>query len=726
MRAVWTITAAGAIAAVALGAPAPVVAAVAAPAPADAARAALGRPAGSVVTSLSVAPGAGSADVVVGVEGAVEVSDFNLANPHRIVIDLIGARVGKGRKAYDKVARGAIANLRVSQYKADVVRIVLDLDGERKYTVTRREGSVRISVDGPDAFAAWSSGGSAAPAPKAASAPKAPDVTAAVIDLPDASDVKAAPAEPVPAPAEPLPAPAEPLPAPAPAVAPPEEPQQEEPMVRPVAQQRRAPVAKPARRPAAPRPQPRITVTYQDADIRDVVAAFAAFSGRTIVAGRDVSGTVTAEIRDQPWDVALRSILSAHGMAATEEASGIIAVDSYENILTKQASEPLITQIVPINYANATSLVPTIRGLLQSVCASPQPAANQVPGTNTIANALRGDQLSCAARGTVNADSSTNSLIITSVASRLDDIVSYTKQLDVRTPQVAIKAKIIFVNRTDIEELGLSYDLGTRTQFFSKLVQREELSGVTPVDSDGDGVPDRFIPETEPVTGDRIDLGGKVVSAIANANNRIVAPALNVVYSAAIGKYSLTAFLDALQESRLADLQAEPTIVTLDNRRAEILVGEEIPLRILDANSGGGGGSGPNSGVPRATVTLKEAGIILSVTPHITNNRQVLMSIHAENSSAEPAASDVGYIFSKQRADNQLLVGDGETAVIGGLTVTQVAKQRIGIPILMDLPFIGKLFATNRSNEAKRDLLILVTPHIIDEGERAEAPGNGR
>jgi type IV pilus assembly protein PilQ len=703
MRAVWTIAAAGSIAAAALGAPAPVVAAVAESAPADAARAALGRLAGSV-TSLSVVPGSGAAEVVVGVDGAVEVSDFNLANPHRVVIDLIGARVGKGRKAYDKVARGAIANLRVSQYKADVVRIVLDLDGPRRYTVTRGEGDVRIAVDGPASFAAWSSGGDAAPASKPVAL-----AAGAVMDLPDASDVQAAPAEP--------------LPVSAPAAEPAEEAEEaEEPMVKPVAQQRRAPAARPAARRAAPRPQPRITVTYQDADIRDVVAAFAAFSGRTLVAGRDVSGTVTAEIRDQPWDVALRSILSAHGMAATEEASGIIAVDSYENILKKQASEPLVTQIVPINYGNATSLVPTIRGLLQSVCASTEaPAA---PAANGVSNTFR-DQTSCALRGTVNADSSTNSLIITSVASRLDDIVGYTKQLDVRTPQVAIKAKIIFVNRTDIEELGLSYDLGTSTQFFSKLVQRNELTGVNPVDSDGDGVPDRFIPETSPVEGDRIDLGGRVFSALANANNRVVSPALNLVYSAAIGKYSLTAFLDALQETRLADLQAEPTIVTLDNRRAEILVGEEIPLRILDANSGGGGG-GPNGGVPRATVTLKEAGIILSVTPHITNNRQVLMSIHAENSSAEPAASDVGYIFSKQRADNQLLVGDGETAVIGGLTVTQVAKQKIGIPVLMNLPIIGRLFSTTKSNEAKRDLLILVTPHIIDEGERADAPGNGR
>ena len=89
----------------------------------------------------------------------------------------------------------------------------------------------------------------------------------------------------------------------------------------------------------------------------------------------------------------------------------------------------------------------------------------------------------------------------------------------------------------------------------------------------------------------------------------------------------------------------------------------------------------------------------------------------------EPAASDLGYTFLKQRADNELLVADGETAVIGGLTVTQVQQSKVGIPLLVDLPLVGKLFGETRTEETKNDLLILVTPHIIDEGEQLPAPG---
>jgi type IV pilus assembly protein PilQ len=293
------------------------------------------------------------------------------------------------------------------------------------------------------------------------------------------------------------------------------------------------------------------------------------------------------------------------------------------------------------------------------------------------------------------------------------------RNLDVRTPQVGIKAKIIFVNRTNIEDIGLSYDLGTGTdQFFSQLVKRPDPATLKPIDTNGDGVPDALGGGT-PFNGDRILLGGNALSAIANANARVVNPALSVVFSTALGKFQLTSFLDALQEVRLADLQAEPSIVTLDNRQASIQVGQEIPIRVLDANTQQG--TGVSVTLPRATVQMKQVGIILTVTPHITNNRQILLLLHAENSDAQLASSDVGFIFGKQSGDTQLLVGDGETAVIGGLTVTQTTQSKSGIPLLVDLPIIGRLFGETRTDDEKRDLLILVTPHIIDDG--APIPG---
>ena len=658
------------------------------------------------VHSVSVVPSSGKTEVVIGVNASVDVQDFTLDSPARVVVDLKGATLDMSHHSYDRVARGGIINIRYSQFRPNVVRVVIEMDAKHPYEVKRGDREVRIAVTGgkTEDYSSWSSlkdGYVAAPKPPAArvarhtaspaSEPARTPVYTASASVQTTqkvvSQVESTSAQ---IDTQDYTAPIEPAPSKLGST-----------YDKPIAlfsqsqQSQQAP----------------ITVTFQDTDIRDVIASFAAFSGRTIVVGKDVQGTVTAEIRNQPWDVALRAILSGQGLAASEDAlSGIITVDSYANILNRQASEPLLTQLISINYARAHMLVPTIQQLLQKDCP-------QVPSSGNVQNNARPN---CVARGLVAADSTTNTLIITETASRLADVLQYVRSLDVRTPQVGIKAKIIFVNRTNIEDIGLSYDLGTGTdQFFSQLVKRPDPATLKPIDTNGDGVPDALGGGT-PFSGDRILLGGNALSAIANANARVINPALSVVFSTALGKFQLTSFLDALQEVRLADLQAEPSIVTLDNRQASIQVGQEIPIRVLDANTNTAGG-GVSVTVPRATVSMKQVGIILTVTPHITNNRQILLLLHAENSDAQLAASDVGFIFGKQSGDTQLLVNDGETAVIGGLTVTQTTQSKSGIPLLVDLPIIGRLFGETRTSDEKRDLLILVTPHIIDDG--APIPG---
>jgi type IV pilus assembly protein PilQ len=227
------------------------------------------------------------------------------------------------------------------------------------------------------------------------------------------------------------------------------------------------------------------------------------------------------------------------------------------------------------------------------------------------------------------------------------------------------------------------------------------------------------VQRTDPTTGEPfdknvnvVDLGGGTVSAIGNADAVIKNSALDLIYSTAIGGFALTTFLSALETSDLADIQAEPVISTLDNRQADILVGEETPVRVIDASAASG------NNAPRANVEMKETGIRLTVTPHVTNNRQILMQLHTERSALQILAQqDLGFNFPKQKADNQLLVNDGETAVIGGLTVTEVNKSRSGIPLLSGLPIVGRLFSNTTESERRRDLIILVTPRIIDDGE---------
>jgi type IV pilus assembly protein PilQ len=571
-------------------------------------------PGSGEVTAVSLAPSAGKAEVVIAVRGAVDVRDFVLASPDRLVLDVVGARLSDAAPAvYDGVKRGGVLNLRYSQFRPDIVRIVIDLDGAKAYEVTRQGESIKISFGSDQGFQAWSS---------------------VVAHQELVADV---------APAQVAPAKAAPVTGKRPEV---------------------IPSMLNARAVSVGREEPRITVTWDRASIADVVAGFAAFSGRTIIIGKDVKGEVTAEVKNQPWPTAFQAVLASQGLSAQEMAGGIIRVDAPGVLSALDSLEPLETNVVRINYAHAGSLEKTVESILTK------------------------------GRGRVIADTGSNSLIITDTRSRVANVTDFVRGLDIRTPQLSIQAKIIFVNRTDIEELGIKYDLGDRNQFFNKLVQR-----------------------TNPATGDSYDrnvnvinLGGNSVSAIGNADASITGAALDLIYSTSIGGFSLTTFLSALEKTELADIQAEPVISTLDNREADILVGEETPVRVIDASSS-------STGTARANVQFKETGIRLTVTPHVTNNRQILMKLHTERSALQLlAAADLGFIFQKQKADNQLLVNDGETAVIGGLTVTEVTKTRSGIPLLGGLPIVGNLFSFSKTQENRRDLIILVTPRITDDG----------
>lgn len=689
-------------------------------------------PARGRVSRISVGPAASGAEITIAIDSGVSVRHFTLEGPARLVVDLGGASLALRGVNYDGQTRGPIKNVRVSQYRPDTVRMVIDLDGTREYSVNQGTNAVSFSVNGPAvSIARWDSKGptaeptavvaqapvAAKPAPQSAAGRlDAPAVRTSVPSLAEQTGAEATRAELAKAESKAA-----------------------------IAANNDSPIAgraapNTAKRSSTQQQQakPRITVSYDGTDIRDVIAAFASFSSRTIVVGKDVQGSVTADIRDKPWDVALQAVLQAQGLAATEDASGIITVDSYRNLASNQALEPLVTQIIDVNYAKASTLQGTVQKLLARDCTGlttmatgrelGMPMNQGSTGSGQGNNQVSGQ--GCVVRGSVAADSATNKLIITEVPSRLPEIVSRLQELDVRTPQVAIKAKIIFVNRTGIQDIGLAYDLGTgNKQFFQQLVPRTDPSTLKPIDTNGDGVPDALGGGTPFEGPARIALGGNAIAGIANANNAIKPNALNLIYSTALGRYQLTAFLNALQTSSLADVQSEPSVTILNNRTATIFVGQEIPIRVIDASSGagaqgggGGGGGGaqgsPNAAAffPRATVSKEEAGIKLTVSPQITNNKMVLLDIQAENSSAEIANTDVGVVFNRQRADSKVLVADGEAAVIGGLTVTETTRFRSGIPVLMNLPFIGRIFSQNTKNETKRDLLILVTPHILEDG----------
>ncbi|MEO7458417.1 MAG: AMIN domain-containing protein, partial [Gemmatimonadaceae bacterium] len=398
------------------------------------ARSAAARPAEGSVTSLSIVPASGKAEVVIGVDGGLEVRDFTLRSPDRIVLDLSGASLGKlGARSYDRIARGGITDVRYSNFRKGTVRVVLYLDAPHTYQISKADGEVRIAVTVPIGakFAAWHAGAGAMPEAQVATT----DAESRTVTLADTRSPVVEPA------GEPAPAATDRV------------------IARLVADNADARTTRTAResevhpgrgnaesrtQPAPPQQrsqQPRITVTYQGSDIRDVLAAFAAFSGRTIIPSQNVGSLkVDAEIRDQPWDVALQAILASQGLAASEDANGIIIVDTQDRIAARSATEPLTTRLVRLNYQRATSVADQIRQRIMlcipsssdrsgsssqaagqpPVAGAPpaQQSAPVTPGTNGASN-----NGPCVGRGSVSADENTNTVSITAPVSNIAELV---------------------------------------------------------------------------------------------------------------------------------------------------------------------------------------------------------------------------------------------------------------------------------------------------------------
>jgi type IV pilus assembly protein PilQ len=558
-------------------------------------------PAAESVAGLRLESREGRTELTVEIGGgSVRWSDFSLSGPPRVVVDIQNATLALSGNRFEGLDRGGVRGVRTSQYTPTVVRVVLELDRQTGYRVERVADGLRVSL-----------------------------ASGATAFEPWSSGSSARPAL-------------------ATGAAP------------------RAPAPRDAGARAQQPPARRITVSFENTEMRDVLSTFAEFSGRSIIGGTGVGQIVVdgVSFNSQPWDVALRTLLQAYGLAAEELAGGIIRVDQIERLAQRAAAEPVVTQAFRINYVPVGDLARTLEGMM-----TPQ-------------------------RGRVMTDTSTNTLIVSDVERVVADIGALIGQLDIPVAQVSIEAKIIFVDRTQLDALGIRYDLKDfGGNSFGGLIETPLYDPVTGRPTGASVPQDRFL------------LGGPSIGAVGNAAADIDDPTLDVAISLLLAnRFSLVALVSALQQSRIADVQAMPQITTLSNRTARIFVGEEITF--LTAAQGAGAG-----GITLQPVKV-DAGIELVVTPQVTADGRVRMSIRAENSNPTTTSNNLLNV-ARQQGETDVLVTDGETVVIGGLTVTRVTDQRTGIPFLMDLPVLGGLFRTRSREERKQDLLILVTPHIV-------------
>ena len=419
-----------------------------------------------------------------------------------------------------------------------------------------------------------------------------------------------------------------------------------------------------------PLPTRKISLKMRDISVAVVLRALARAADQNVIVSERVSGKINIEVSQVPWDQAFLGILRTQGLSYAWEGDiiRIMTADDMEEDLKRKArqremklSELPITRIVPVKYATADNLKDNLEKFLT---------------LDKDGNPI----------GSILVDDHTNSLIIQAIRNDLKNIVAVIDQLDKPTPQVLIEAFIVEANKDVARELGVQWGglvrtgaLGTGTGF---------------------------------ATGTNNNaLGGDVNTAInPNSGNVVNLPAqplsgfdpfsLGLLYHN-IGDALLSVQLSALQDKGKLNILSSPSITTLDNQTANIESGEEIPFQTVEDGE--------------VNVEFKKAVLKLTVTPHVIDDKTLKMYVNVHKDEADFSRTVLGNptIITKN-AETNVIQLDGQTIVIGGLNKETSSDSGTGVPFFEDIPGLGYLFKRKSSDDRLEDLLIFITPHILE------------
>ncbi len=418
----------------------------------------------------------------------------------------------------------------------------------------------------------------------------------------------------------------------------------------------------------------KLSLNFQDIEVRSVLQLIADFTDLNLVASDTVSGRITLRLKNVPWDQALELILKTKGLDKRQTgnvmlvapAAEIAAREKLELENQKQISElaPLRSEFVQVRYANATEmfkLFDTNDGKSKSMLSE---------------------------RGSAIVDERTNSIIITDTADRLEEFRRVIAQLDIPVRQVLIEARIVTASTNASEELGIrwgggGYRVDDNNTFATKvggsLTTLSELQNVVVNGSGEITSPDDLV----------VDLG------VANAN----ATTFGIGFAGANWLVDLE--LSALASDGRAEVVARPKVITADKKKAMIQSGTEIPYQ--EASSSGA-----------TSTSFKEAVLSLEVTPQITPDDRIIMDLKVNQDTVGEVFNNVPSIDTNE-ITTQVLVDNGQTIVLGGIFKDEYAEAVTKTPFLGDIPYLGRLFRRNLERSDKQELLIFITPRIVQE-----------
>ena len=494
----------------------------------------------------------------------------------------------------------------------------------------------------------------------------------------------------------------------------------------------------------------RLSLNFQDIEIRNIIAILAEFTGQNMVAGEDVSGSITLKLDDVPWDEALEFILMTKdlGKYQTGNVTLISPLDKIKDYKEKQQkmeevvekSDVLVTEYLKINYAKAESFKSLLNGLdtgafgtcgasnevnSSNMSVSPtgtstvnvneqnslaplptmtrslmQPSTgmfgnqSQINGTNPEGNRL------LSTRGSAIVDSRTNTLIVKDTAKKLDDVKKLIHKLDVPVQQVMIESRIVIADDTFAKNLGVKFGAGKQGVIGNNTgyaIGGAGTKGSTSPSADGSlGV----------LKDSLVDLGAQSIG-----NTPVGALGMTLAKGA---DYVLNLEVQALQSDGRGESVSNPRVMTMNRCTAHIVQGVQVPYVTLPATVAAGAST--STSVP--TVTFKDATLALNVTPQITPSGSVLMNLVIKKDNVNEAASiglNGNKVLDKREIQTSVLVEDGETIVLGGVYEDNDSLTKNKIPFFADLPWVGDLFTNSAKTKNNKELLIFVTPKIVKD-----------
>ena len=396
-----------------------------------------------------------------------------------------------------------------------------------------------------------------------------------------------------------------------------------------------------------------LSIDFQNVDIKNIFRIIAEVSGYNLVLSPDVKGKVNIRLMDVPWNKAFELILENNALGRVCEGN-IIRVVPNATLLAAQVAEPLVTEMVRINYAILADMVKNLTGL-------------KTP------------------RGSITADTRTNTLIITDISEKVDEMISVVKTLDVRTPQVMIESKIIEVTRNFQQELGVQWGV------FTERVDFNDTDGFPAIVRTGSSRATRFQTDAD-ILANGVDPGFTVDLGIPSQP----AGQFGVLLQTLSGDHALDIQLEALEAQGKSRTIATPKVTTLDNIEAKIQSGQRFPVQTTNPTQG-------------TQVEFIDANLELKVTPHITADENIYLKISATQNTADFANSVLGIpSINTKEAFTELLVFNGATTVLGGLYQKTESENRGSVPFFADIPVIGYLFRNRAEEDEISELLIFI------------------